>query len=77
MEEKNIDKKYPFEGNKWLKKNKYGKLEDIEEQCNNETCNCSGNNCLFEELLWEEHYMYQAYKKNLLAAQSKKKEEGG
>ena len=26
MEEENINKKYPFEGNKWLKKNKFGQL---------------------------------------------------
>ena len=57
MEENNNNKKYPFEGNKWLKKNKYGKLEDIEDQCQNKTCTCSENECKYNDALWEEHYI--------------------
>ena len=76
MEENNKNKKYPNEGDKWLKKNMFGRLEPVDEQCDNETCNCAFDECLYEEYLWEEYYMYQAYKKNMLAAQRKKNEEG-
>ena len=76
MEENTVNKKYPFDGNKWYKKNKYGTLEDLGDQCENETCNCIKTHCLFEQYLWEEHYMFQGYKKNMLDGKQKKDEEG-
>ena len=62
-------------GKIWYAKNKYGVEELLDEQCGNK-CTCSENQCQYDDVLWEMHYMYQAYRRNLLAAQRKKKQEG-
>jgi hypothetical protein len=63
-------------GKMWYPKNKFGVEELLDDQCQNKTCTCSENECKYDNALWEEHYMYQAYRRNLIAAGSKKKEEG-
>ena len=47
-------------GKMWYPKNKFGVEELLDDQCQNKTCTCSGNECKYDDALWEEHYMYQA-----------------
>ena len=70
MENKKDD--LPREEDKWLTKNRFGRLEPLDEQCGGETCECASDQCLLDDYMWEELYQYQAYRQNLLKAKRKK-----
>ena len=70
MENKKDD--FTREEDKWLTKNKFGRLEPLDEQCKGETCACAADECLMDEHFFRELNFYNAYKKKMREVQRKK-----